>query len=1739
MPTAREATPEEQNAINHINAVDKGAKFAPVQARKVAQAVGIQIPKATKEKPVTTEDINQILREYVGNLKGVLAGRIRQIAPNVFEGTDTTVTTKKEERVSSKLPTEEPAGQVGSTAGLDTEEDKPKTVAELTTAANVARGDAKKSKVTKAGTETKVNAGVKIAKPVTYVKGYERTKEPSASNFLNQNGYYGEEAPVTVERGIETGALDEAFDLMDSTLWEKGVAKELKQLAAEFNKDKKAKDRVTAEKPLDFMTLEQLIKIYEKYVGKAAFDAGGAARVEAQKNRAAFIKSLTPEQRQLFDKILAKAFKNEVRTEALGRRGATGRDKRAQRADDRAKIKTQKDIDKYYDAIEQRKIDAETTERDLERDAALDTIEEEQSLLVDEKETEQAAKAGQEATVEDVAPETTSEEDSDVKAADKIENVEAVGPESSKLNARRNTRTVSAINDSGDIKSVLAELGGGETDYISVMASKLSKVLKHLKITDPTLKRISFSMNIPDGKDGMFDPKRNRIFIRGENGKYTGKRPLEEVLEHEILHYYTDHVVDNRTAYLEAIPAEDRPAATAALNRLNLNYQRAKAALGDKFNIDSLKEFIAEAFSNKEFQNALKNLDDAGRVYKPTSKSSMFREFVKNIAAAFGLSDPSSAVTFKEVLEDIAQILDAPGEGLYGREVSYATSKSKKTQQTKKAPIPLRTGDIGIGKKGEASNAEYMPPEEVVGRDKGFWRKLFTTSEGWQNVARVFQNDRYPIKSWQDVLELAGAIVDDLSKNFNNIYTQITLSSGRAKDLYERHVAGPAQALDTAINNFAKATGLDIKSAIAQLHMITEAIHEKERREAKYIMLVPLSQRAVVRFNGKLISPAARRQQIVGEHDKNIKGELDNPKLTVAEAKQLRAELDFLVKKYTDETGYSPSGIKVAVDGNKRKNTDIDNEAYNVVGVDPDTAEARRVEIAGSKFKPQIDAVSAALKGLHDATKTLDMQSNYWSKPVSNRVAFYGFENYIPLKGRKGEKVTTIDEMLDFTSSRMGSEVDKPQSAFGGRMSVATNPLLQSMSDATRSALRAGRKNITQSIINAIDQGLLNGKAEYKKEPIPFEQRYAVVPDENTIFHYAENGDITLIKIKDKLLLNSIRRTYKAVNPLVDIANNITSMIGQFHTRYNYSFGPMNFVRDILTNAFTMGADLGPTKSLALIGDISAKVANGGLGKAMQFIALYNRKDFASIENLAKKDPFVRDMLDFYTEGGMVTYIDGIAIKSNFESLQKELGRGGIMKTKEQVDKFVDIWTNMFELASRASAYGVAKRSFMADGMAEQPARTKAAAYAKNLANFEQVGQVGKTMGAFYMFFRPAATGAVRAIEALTPAFRSLDSALKSLPQAIQIGATPEAKAQRDTFIKNYKQKQKNARIMTGALFGLGMTAYAMSMAMSPEDELGRNKVMTDNMQQWSRYARFHLPDGLGLGKDVVFQIPWGFGLGAFAAAGAQMAAVMFGKSTVADAAANIALQISLDSFIPIPVSKMNPLEDPLNFALDSIAPSTVRPVLEFALNKNGLGQGIYNDSNRRIGDAYVGGDNIPQVYKDIARTFAQITNGGVDWSPNSMYFLANSYADGVSRIFETTYGLTDLASGRKEFNAKTDLPLAGSFFGTRSNVDSREFSSVEKKILAKEQRLNMFKGDPQAMMKYHSEYPMDEAIVKHFNTMVNGELKRLRTEAKNFRLMEGITPKEREAMVKMLTLQQNLIKNNIIETFKAYDIKP
>ena len=334
-----------------------------------------------------------------------------------------------------------------------------------------------------------------------------------------------------------------------------------------------------------------------------------------------------------------------------------------------------------------------------------------------------------------------------------------------------------------------------------------------------------------------------------------------------------------------------------------------------------------------------------------------------------------------------------------------------------------------------------------------------------------------------------------------------------------------------------------------------------------------------------------------------------------------------------------------------------------------------------------------------------------------------------------------------------------------------------------------------------------------------------------------------------------------------------------------------------------------------------------------------------------------------------------------------------------------------------------------------------------------------------------------------------------------------------------------------------------MAAMMSDDDDLGRNEVLNDNMQQWTRYARFHIPrsitETMGIKEPVVFQIPWGFGLGAFAAAGAQFMGAAVGKTSVKDALANVFLQISLDSFIPLPISKMPPTDMPLEFMLDSIAPSVVRPILEFALNKNGLGQDIYNDQNRRFGDAYTGGDKIPEIYKDAARVMVDSTLGGIDISPNTLYYLANSYVDGASRVLEAGYGLTDLVQGRKGFNPKTDLPLFGSFFGAKSNVDSREFSAVEKKIQEMERKVKQFESNPEIKARYLAEHPFDEMLVDMYNKDINQELKNLRSQAKQLRLQQGLAPADRDAMLKIITFQQNLVKHHLIEKYKAYGVEP
>jgi hypothetical protein len=348
------------------------------------------------------------------------------------------------------------------------------------------------------------------------------------------------------------------------------------------------------------------------------------------------------------------------------------------------------------------------------------------------------------------------------------------------------------------------------------------------------------------------------------------------------------------------------------------------------------------------------------------------------------------------------------------------------------------------------------------------------------------------------------------------------------------------------------------------------------------------------------------------------------------------------------------------------------------------------------------------------------------------------------------------------------------------------------------------------------------------------------------------------------------------------------------------------------------------------------------------------------------------------------------------------------------------------------------------------------------------------------------------------------------------------------------KQRKASARRMSMGLLGMGAMVFYMASMMSGDDEEGRNRVLTDDMARWSHYARFHIP-----GTDIFFQIPWGFGLGWFASSGAQLASVLTGTNSVKDAFGNM-LTTYLDSFMPLPVSRINPLDNPGAFVVDSALPSIARPIVEYMMNIDGLGREIYNNRQNRFGDAYTGGDNIPEAYKLTARKIFDMTNGAIDVSPNSLYFFASNYADGIAKVMTNAGNLAMTATGYKDADIRNDVAVLASFFGTKSNVDAREFSKVEKDILAMDQRIKALKNRPEMLQEYLQDHAQDYALVQFYNQAVNGTLRQLRAHANVIRANPELSMKDRKNQLDEIVKLQNHVKRDLLNGFEAVGgIKP
>ncbi len=152
---------------------------------------------------------------------------------------------------------------------------------------------------------------------------------------------------------------------------------------------------------------------------------------------------------------------------------------------------------------------------------------------------------------------------------------------------------------------------------------------------------------------------------------------------------------------------------------------------------------------------------------------------------------------------------------------------------------------------------------------------------------------------------------------------------------------------------------------------------------------------------------------------------------------------------------------------------------------------------------------------------------------------------------------------------------------------------------------------------------------------------------------------------------------------------------------------------------------------------------------------------------------------------------------------------------------------------------------------------------------------------------------------------------------------------------------------------------------------------------------------------------------------------------------------------------------------------------------------------------------------------------------------MANSYLDGISKIGEITYNWANLDKGEREFTPKNDIPLFGSFFGAKTNVDSRLYGKVEKKIKEIDKRLySMKKDDPGQYALYVAKNPLYPSVVDAYQAK-QGELNKLRQKATEIRTMRYISPKDRDQIIKTITLEQNMLKHQMVEQFKVLGVEP
>lgn len=616
----------------------------------------------------------------------------------------------------------------------------------------------------------------------------------------------------------------------------------------------------------------------------------------------------------------------------------------------------------------------------------------------------------------------------------------------------------------------------------------------------------------------------------------------------------------------------------------------------------------------------------------------------------------------------------------------------------------------------------------------------------------------------------------------------------------------------------------------------------------------------------------------------------------------------------------------------------------------------------------------------------------------------YNWRYYMPFKGGKeGDALEDFKDDFDLFEST-GYLNDAGDAELRGRSTQANDPIAQLELDLLRSGRKITDSELEQAIYRIASVYGTESGVEIKPEPYDISRiKYLsgagkklkngkIGRKPNTIVvHMGDSAYLLTITNKD--LFSGIKNHWAKTNDFANAAYRYTVMpMARLKTYYNTPWAMYtNFVREFRQQLIYGALDLGYNETSKKFDSTIPKaylknvLSFRGYVDALQFYT----KDAADKQKLEDQGSvFAKWANMFAREGGEATFIQSLGIEGVQERLEKIMQEGitnptTLSKVKQQYEKskeFYDGILNGVDLSTRVALF----KAIVESGRMNS---AEAAAYVKNLMNFNYRGLWGNGLKALYIFYGPAAAGV----------FRMLHTVLRS---------------------KNPYQ--------TWALMGMysasAAFAYSLANAVAGQDDDGEDKYKKiDNYTFVKNSVIPTVSDG-----DSVPILPRAIGLETLIAAPGILAARMaLGHTNTANALATM-VRASLDnaSFVaPAEIGDAPNATSVLGAVLNTITPSLIRPLSEIRYNQDSMGLQIYNGFKDEDSPWYMQArDNTDEIYVDMSKTMYDYLS--VDIAPEAIKHAFVQYLGVFASATHRLYTMEDKLL-RGEILTAGDIPFA------------------------------------------------------------------------------------------------------------------